>query len=88
MVSGGVETTFDNLHEMFRKSVQVHGESPCLGSREILANDEVSWESFFFLSTAGSQAFYGRGRRKEKLNDNKKTKANPHSPFFPFLPSL
>ena len=42
VVSGGAETTFDNLHEMFRKSVQVHGESPCLGSREILPNDEVS----------------------------------------------
>ena len=54
---------------MFRKSVQVHGESPCLGSREILADGEVSGggkKSFFFGGGGGATP----GERKKKLEIN------------------
>ena len=91
VVSGGVETTFDNLHEMFRKSVQVHGESPCLGSREVLADGEVR-ESFGFffhffsffrggvvVGEAGDEEVgcTARERRGEKTNEKSRSHHHP-----------
>lgn len=76
VVSGGVETTFQNLHEMFRKSVQVHGERPCLGSREVLANEEVRARRFFLVFFFRSFTFYFFFKKKLETT---KSKSHPLS---------
>ena len=76
VVSGGVETTFQNLHEMFRKSVQVHGERPCLGSREVLANEEVRARRLFLVFFFRSFTFYFFFKKKLETT---KSKSHPLS---------